>query len=121
MEGHYLHATGAALSSGACSFSMKTLANASRSVINMTPQNAALYRCESDNIRDYQCELYIVAPLFTGADRAFNLALARAFEAEGHDVPTEGESRAHNSYLSGEPRGAHESVGGRARLRRCRG
>jgi hypothetical protein len=30
--------------------------------------------------------LYIAAPLFTEAERAFNPVLARALEAEGHDV-----------------------------------
>src|SRR5690242_8458714 len=30
--------------------------------------------------------LYVAAPLFTEAERAFNLVLARALEAEGHDV-----------------------------------
>jgi nucleoside 2-deoxyribosyltransferase len=31
-------------------------------------------------------QLYIAAPLFTEGERAFNLVLARALEAEGHDV-----------------------------------
>lgn len=30
--------------------------------------------------------LYLAAPLFTEAERAFNLVLARALEAEGHNV-----------------------------------
>lgn len=30
--------------------------------------------------------LYVAAPLFTEAERAFNLVLARALEAAGHDV-----------------------------------
>src|SRR5262249_23444918 len=30
--------------------------------------------------------LYVAAPLFTEAERAFNLVLARALEGEGHDV-----------------------------------
>src|SRR5262249_18482694 len=30
--------------------------------------------------------LYVAAPLFTEAERAFNLVLARALEAEGHQV-----------------------------------
>jgi len=30
--------------------------------------------------------LYVAAPLFTEAERAFNLVLARALEAEGHEV-----------------------------------
>jgi nucleoside 2-deoxyribosyltransferase len=30
--------------------------------------------------------LYVAAPLFTEAERAFNLVLARALEAEGHHV-----------------------------------
>jgi nucleoside 2-deoxyribosyltransferase len=30
--------------------------------------------------------LYIAAPLFTEAERAFNLVLAAALEAAGHDV-----------------------------------
>jgi len=30
--------------------------------------------------------LYLAAPLFTEAERAFNLVLARALEAEGHQV-----------------------------------
>ena len=30
--------------------------------------------------------LYLAAPLFTEAERAFNLVLARALEAAGHDV-----------------------------------
>lgn len=30
--------------------------------------------------------LYVAAPLFTEAERAFNLGLARALEAAGHDV-----------------------------------
>jgi nucleoside 2-deoxyribosyltransferase len=30
--------------------------------------------------------LYLAAPLFTGAERAFNLVLARALEAAGHEV-----------------------------------
>lgn len=30
--------------------------------------------------------LYVAAPLFTEAERAFNLVLARALEAEGHNV-----------------------------------
>ena len=30
--------------------------------------------------------LYVAAPLFTEAERAFNLVLAHALESEGHDV-----------------------------------
>jgi nucleoside 2-deoxyribosyltransferase len=30
--------------------------------------------------------LYVAAPLFTEAERAFNLVLARALEAEGHQI-----------------------------------
>src|SRR5262245_20103080 len=45
--------------------------------------------------------LYVAAPLFTEAERAFNLVLAKALEVEGHDVylpqrdtsPAEGSER----------------------------
>jgi nucleoside 2-deoxyribosyltransferase len=45
--------------------------------------------------------LYVAAPLFTEAERAFNLVVARALEAEGHQVylpqrdtpPTHGNGR----------------------------
>jgi len=67
--------------------------------------------------------LYVAAPLFTEAERAFNLVLARALEAAGYDVylpqrdtpETEAADRV-SQYLLCKPRGTEELGRGGGRL-----